>query len=139
MARDQNSVNFTGRLGTDPEMRYLSDNVAVTNFRFAVGLAKDKTMWFDVTTWRNLAETVNKYLHKGSRVAVTGRLDLDEWEGDDGVRRSKIKIIANNVTFLDSKSDSGSNSGGGSTTAQIGDLLDNDFDSSDEDSGGFPL
>lgn len=141
-----NLVAFTGRLGRDPRMQYAPSGTAVANFRFAVGLAKEKTLWFDVTVWGNQAENVNKYLHKGSFVAVWGSLDVDEWEGDDGVRRSSQVIKANYVKFLDPK-EGGSSSGNessyvkplpdGGTDADVDSLGEEGFGSFGDDD--FPL
>ena len=135
---DLNVVTFSGRLGADPEMRYVQSGTAVTNFRMAVQLAKEKTLWFDVTAWGKLAETANQYLEKGSRVAVSGRLDVDEWEGRDGTRRTTQKIVANEVRFLDSKKKQDQTEqrvapepDGG----KVDDLIDEGFDGLDE----FPI
>ena len=107
---DLNVVTFSGRLGQDPKMRYTPQGVAVVNFRFAVGLAKEKTLWFDVTAWRKLAENVNQYLSKGSHVAVTGRLDQDEWLTKNDERRTTLVIHANDVRFLGGPSKEGAGS-----------------------------
>jgi len=129
---DLNVVAFTGRLGADPKMRYTPQGTAVTSFRFAVTIASEKTLWFDVTAWGRLGENVNQYLSKGARASVSGRLDQDEWEGNDGVRRTTLKIIANDVRFLDPKKDSGSSekSDGGPedtlTTPTLEETLDDD-------------
>lgn len=129
---DLNTISITGRLGADPTMRYTSNEMPVTSLRVAVQLAKEKTVWFDVSVWGKMAETTNQYTAKGSRVAITGRLDQDEWEGDDGKRRTSLKIIANSVVFLDPKSSGGSSGDGGS-----GSLVSND--ASDEVDDSFPL
>ena len=131
---DLNSFSFTGRLGTDPTMRYTANESPVTSLRVAMQIAKEKTLWFDVTVWGKMGETSNQYLSKGSRVAITGRLDQDEWTGDDGQRRTTLKVIANSVVFLDPK---GSSDGSGSGSGSGSSLVDSEASGEVEDS--FPL
>jgi len=123
---DLNAVSFTGRLGVDPSMKFLSNESAVTSFRFAVQVAPEKTLWFDVSVWGKLAELVNKYTKKGSRVAVTGRIDQDDWVGDDGKRRTTLKIIANSVIFLDPKGSSSESSVDESLVSSSTDVFEDD-------------
>ena len=129
---DLNNFSFTARLGADPKMRYTSNETAVTSLRVALQVAKEKTLWLDVTVWGKQAENANKFLEKGSRVAITGRLDQDDWVGDDGKRRTTLKVIASTVTFLDTKKGSDSSSGSSN------DLVDNSVSSGDPDDD-FPL
>jgi len=129
---DLNTFSFTARLGADPKMRYTSNETAVTSLRAALQVAKEKTLWLDVTVWGKQAENANKYLEKGSRVAITGRLDQDDWVGDDGKRRTTLKVIASTVTFLDTKKS------GDSPSGSSNDLVDNSASSSEPDDD-FPL
>ena len=100
MAYD-NTVTIVGNLTRDPELRYTANGVPVTD----VGVAwntKDKdgnesVSFFDVTCWRDLAEHVAESLGKGMRVVVYGRLDQDTWENEEGDKRSKVKLIADEV------------------------------------------
>ena len=131
---DLNSFSFTGRLGADPTMRYTANESPVTSLRVAMQIAKEKTLWFDVTVWGKMGETSNQYLSEGSRVAITGRLDQDEWTGDDGQRRTTLKVIANSVVFLDPK---GSSDGSGSGSGSGSSLVDSEASGEVEDS--FPL
>ena len=132
---DLNVVVFSGRLGQDPEMRYTPNEVAVVNFSMAVNVAKEKAIWLDVTAWRKTAENVQKYLKKGSRVAVSGRLDQDQWTAEDGTIRKKFKVIASRVQFLDPPSQNVSDSQPQTSSASVGPLQeevpaisdDNDF------------
>jgi len=110
MARDYNKVTITGRLGTDPEMRFLPSGVPVTTFRMAVnrmvgrsdsGERREETDWFTVKAWRQLAEFCNQYLTKGKRVLVEGRLETRSWDGPDGQKRYATDIVANEVHFFD--------------------------------------
>lgn len=103
MARGINQVNLMGRLTRDPEIRTTTTGKTIANFSIAVDRqsADDVTDFFDVTCWNNLAEIVEKYTQKGSKVYVSGRLQLDRWE-QDGQKRSKVSVTANEVVFMDS-------------------------------------
>jgi single-strand DNA-binding protein len=116
-----------GNLGSDPEMRYMPDGTAVTNFSMATnrrwsdgrsGESKDETTWFRVSVWRKQAEAVNQYLSKGSRVLVEGRLRPDPqsggprlWTAQDGTVRASFEITAESVQFLSGRGDDGGGSG----------------------------
>jgi single-strand DNA-binding protein len=108
MARSINQVNLMGRLTRDPEVRSTSSGKTIASFSIAVDRPgkDDATDFFDVTVWEKLAEIVAQYTKKGSKVYVSGRLQLDRWE-TDGDKRSKISVVANDVVFLESASDSG--------------------------------
>ena len=100
MAYD-NTVTIVGNMTRDPELRYTAKGVPVTDFGVAWN-TKDKdgnesVSFFDVTCWRDLAEHVAESLGKGTRVVVYGRLEQDTWENDDGDKRSKVKVIADEV------------------------------------------
>lgn len=98
-----NVVVLIGRLVADPEAKYTQDGTAVTNFSLAVDrrFNRDETDFFDVVCWRKLAETVAQNLRKGRLVAVQGRLQQDRWETQEGQKRSKVVIVADEVRFLD--------------------------------------
>jgi len=97
-----NNTFHIGRLTKDPELRYTPNNKAVCDFSIAVDDNYNyDTSFFDVTAWGNSAENADKYLEKGSKVHVTGRLKQDRWQTDDGSNRSKVKIVASHVEFLD--------------------------------------
>ena len=106
-----NKVMIIGNLGADPEMRYIADGTAVTNFRVAAsrsytaadGERKEETEWFSVVVWRKLAELCSQYLNKGRRVYVEGRLQTRSWNTPEGERRYKTEVVAEDVQFLDSK------------------------------------
>jgi len=94
-----------GRLTRDPELRYTQAGVAVCTFTLAVDrrMAKDKTDFLEIVAWRNTAEFCSKYLTKGSRVVVIGPIQTRTWENDNGQKRKKTEIIAEEVHFADSK------------------------------------
>lgn len=100
---DLNVVVLSGRLGRDPEMKYLQDGTPVVNFSFAVSLYGDKTLWIDVEGWRKTAESINERLTKGSKVMIRGELGMDRWETNDGQKRSKIKMTAMQWFYAESK------------------------------------
>ncbi|MCY3689468.1 MAG: single-stranded DNA-binding protein [Gammaproteobacteria bacterium] len=118
--RGVNKVILIGNLGRDPEIRYTPDGVAIANVTIATtdywndrntGERQERTEWHRVVFFRKLAEIVEQYLKKGSKVYVEGRLQTRSWE-QEGVKRYTTEIIANEMTMLDSRGDAGS--GGGS-------------------------
>jgi single-strand DNA-binding protein len=104
-----NQILLIGNVGQDPEMRYTPSGAAVTDFRLAVnyrrsrqdGDVQDETEWFTVTAWNRLAETVNQYVVKGSKVFVDGRFRSRQYVGSDGQTRTSNEVIAFRVLFLD--------------------------------------
>lgn len=110
-----NKITIAGNLGRDPEMRYMPDGTAVTNFSVAVsdGWGENKkTLWFRVSVWGKRAETANQYLTKGQKVLVEGRLQGDAgtggprlWTRQDGTVSASFEIYADNFVFLSSRSD----------------------------------
>lgn len=111
MARGSvNKVIIIGTLGRDPEMRYLPNGNAVVAVSVATdegykdrntGQQVDKTEWHRVEAFGRLAEIIGEYLKKGSKVYFEGKLRTDEYE-KDGIKRYSTKIIANEMTMLDS-------------------------------------
>ncbi len=127
MAKSINQVILMGRLTRDPEMRTTASGKSVTSFSLAVdrGGQDDAADFFDITAWEKLGELVNQYLTKGRRCLVQGRLRQDSWEDKEtGKRRSRVEVVATDVTFLDGPSDGegGSrSSGSGSTSSKKSD------------------
>jgi len=100
-----NQVSIIGRLGQDPELRYTPSGKAVARMSVAVNERygeNERTYWFPVICWNGLGETVSQYLHKGSRVAVSGRITTRSYETENG-NKTITEIIANSVDFLDPK------------------------------------
>ena len=109
MARSINQVILMGRLTRDPEQRTTTSGKTVVSFSIAVDRAgqDDQADFFDITAWDKLGELVVKYLAKGRRVLVQGRLRQDSWDDKEtGKKRSRVEVTANDVTFLDGPSDS---------------------------------
>jgi single-strand DNA-binding protein len=116
MAGSLNKVMIIGNLGRDPELRYTQRGTAVCNFTVAVNRpgrtdengqrSEDETEWFSVVAWDKLAETCSQFLQKGRKVYVEGRLQTRNWEGPDGQKRSRVEVLAQQMTMLDSRSQS---------------------------------
>ncbi len=110
MARSLNQVILMGNLTRDPELRQTPNGQSVCSFSLALnrsykdssGEWQEATDFIDVVAWATLAERVAQYLSKGRRALVQGRLQSRSWE-QDGVKRSKVEVLANDVTFLDSR------------------------------------
>ena len=107
-----NKVMLIGNVGQDPELRYTPDGNPVANFSIAVNRRrkvgdefKDETEWFNIVCFSRTAENVNQYLSKGQKVYVEGRFQSSEYVGQDGNQRKSFEVIANDVTFLSTKSE----------------------------------
>ena len=116
-------IIIVGNLGSDPEMRYMPDGTAVTNFSVATnrrwtdgrsGEPRDETTWFRVSVWGRPAETANQYLSKGRRVLVEGRIQGDPQTGgprlftrQDGTVGASFEIRAFSVQFLGGRDEGG--------------------------------
>jgi len=118
MASGVNKVILVGNLGQKPEMRYTKDQQPIANFSIATseswkdkssGDMMERTEWHNITFFGRIAEVVERYLDKGSKVYVEGRLQTDKWEDENGNKRSATKIIGSNMQMLDSKGGSQSN------------------------------
>jgi single-strand DNA-binding protein len=131
MARSLNQVTLMGNLTRDPELRQTPNGQNVTSFSLALnrsykdssGEWQEATDYIDLVCWGPLAERVAQYLSKGRRCLVQGRLQSRSWE-QDGQKRSKVEVLANDVTFLDSRGssdDSGSGSARESAPAKTAD------------------
>ncbi|MEP7198521.1 MAG: single-stranded DNA-binding protein [Chloroflexota bacterium] len=111
MARGLNKVMLIGNLGRDPEMRYTPSGKPVTAFSLAVnrswttadGERRDETEWFNVVAWSELAEVCNKFLRKGERVYIEGRLQTRSWESPDGQKHSRTEVVAHELLMLDGR------------------------------------
>ena len=109
-----NKAILIGRLGADPEVRYMQDGTMVTNFTVATDLEwKDKngekvrkTEWHKIVAYRKLAEICGNYLAKGKMVYIEGRIQTRSWEDKDGIKRYTTEIVASDMKFLESKGQS---------------------------------
>ena len=102
---DLNQCQFIGRLGKDPDIRYLPDGSAVANFSLACdwkSKTKKGTEWISCTAFGKLAEIIGEYTKKGSQVFVSGSMKTEKWE-KDGKTNYMTKIMVNNLQMLGSK------------------------------------
>jgi single-strand DNA-binding protein len=152
-----NRVILIGRLTKDPELRYTPAGVAVTQFTLAVdrpfsgGEGREREADFiPVVTWRQLAETCANYLRKGRLTAVEGRIQVRNYENNEGKRVYVTEVIADNVRFLESNREgggqreeggggysSGGNSGGGGISSNSGGNTGNRSNQSRNDNDPF--
>jgi single-strand DNA-binding protein len=117
MSYDVNVFTATGRLSSDPDLRYLPDGTPTVKFGLAVGGGKksngdDIVSFFNVTAWRKLAESVANYIKKGAFVTLTGHLQQRSWTNEKGEKRSMIEVVADRIVFPPKPKD------GSSTTYQ---------------------
>jgi len=126
-----NRIVLIGRLTKDVELRYTPTGTAVSKFTLAVERPKYKdhekeTDFINIVVWRQLAELCANYLAKGKMVAVDGRLQINNYETQDGQHRSIAEVVAENVQFLSPK-DAGQNEGQSITAEQMGNSDDLPF------------
>lgn len=102
-----NKVIIGGRLTSDPELKQTQSGLAVTQFSVVVNrkAKQGETDFFNVTAWRQAAELVARYFHKGSSICIVGSLQNSTWTDKNGQKHYKTDIIADEVMFVDSKSD----------------------------------
>ncbi|MFN5786905.1 MAG: single-stranded DNA-binding protein [Flavobacteriia bacterium] len=109
MAGSVNKVILIGNLGKDPEVRHLENGAVVANFSLATsevytdrstGEKKESTDWHDIVLWRGLAEVSEKYLKKGYKVYVEGKLKKRSWQDKDGNTRYTTEVVADEMTIL---------------------------------------
>jgi single-strand DNA-binding protein len=109
MAGSVNKVILIGNLGKDPEVRHLENGAVVANFSIATsevytdrstGERKENTDWHDIVLWRGLAEITEKYLKKGYKVYVEGKLKKRSWQDKEGNTRYTTEVLADEMTIL---------------------------------------
>ncbi|WP_299231641.1 single-stranded DNA-binding protein [uncultured Halomonas sp.] len=121
MANDLNACHFTGRLGADPEVRFLPSGDAVANIRLAVGKTwRDKqsgskqeaTSWINCVAFKKTAELAQQYLTKGSQIRVSCEVRERKWQDQQGNNRNAIEFVIRDMQFLGSGQQQGQQSGG---------------------------
>ena len=131
-----NKIMLIGNLGKDPDMSYTQNGLPVTKFSLAVnrvsksptGERQTETEWFNIVAWRQLAETCNTYLKKGSKIYIEGRLSQRKYTDKDGIQRVAIEVVANDMEMLTPKDRDTSSSGFvGGNVDDLGDLDDHPF------------
>lgn len=129
MALQLNRVLLAGNLTRDPQVRFFANERAVAEFGLAInrkykgtdGQLKEEVTFVDVEAWGRTAELVGQYLTKGRGCFIEGRLKLDSWEDKkDGQKRSKLKVVADNVQFVDSNRDRAGKPASGEADAEAG-------------------
>ena len=116
-----NRVILAGNLTRDPELRFTNDGVPVCSFGLAVNRVRsrdEEVDFFDISAWRELGETIANYKKKGDPILVEGRLQYRTWEAQDGSKRSKVDIVADNVQFLGGRADADGGGGAPAGAAQ---------------------
>lgn len=108
-----NKVIILGRLGKDPETKYMTNGEAVTNFSIATsenwkdksGAKQERVEWHNITAYRKLAEIIAEYVKKGSLIYIEGKLQTRKWQDKDGKDRYTTEIIADQMQMLGGKTD----------------------------------
>lgn len=135
-----NKVMIIGNLTRDPELRNTPSGQTVASFSVATnfvwtdqsGQQQKKTEFHNIIAWRKLADICAKYLHKGSKVFIEGRLQTTDWTGQDGVKRYRTEIVTENMIMLDNKGGSpmgsgiNNNNSGAEATIEIPDEISDD-------------
>ena len=108
-----NKVILIGNVGKDPDVRHLDRNVAVANLVLATTersytlqngtQVPERTEWHNVVLWGGLAEVAEKYVHKGDRIYIEGKIRTNTYEGQNGIRRYRTEILAESMEMLSSR------------------------------------
>ena len=122
---DLNRATIIGNVTRDPEMRTTSTGQNVCSFSVATnmrwtdkdGQQQERAEYHNIVAWRKLAEICAQYLGKGRKVYIEGRLQTRDWEGQDGQKRYRTEIVADNMIILDKKGSGGSPMSGGDSSA----------------------
>ena len=133
-ATNINRVVLTGNLTRDPELRSLPSGMSVCNLRIASNTRRkdasgewmDKPNYFSVTVWGAQGENCARFLSKGRPVALDGRLEWREWQGQDGAKRESVEIVADSVQFLGGREE-GQGGGNGFTPQSDVPVNNSDF------------
>lgn len=124
-SRGVNKAIIVGNVGNDPEVRYMPNGNAVANVSIATsdtwkdrntGEQQERTEWHRVVFFNRLAEIVEQYVKKGSKLYIEGRLQTRSWE-QDGVKRYTTEIVANEMQMLDSRGEGGGSTGSAASSS----------------------
>lgn len=151
-----NRAILMGRLVADPELRHTANNVAVTTFRIAVDRnytpkgAERQTDFINIVAWRNTADFVSRYFHKGQLVALEGSIQTRSYTDNQGNNRTAFEVVADQVYFAESRNSSSQNPSASSfapppafdeppkgASFSVGDI--GDFEAIDTDDGLLPF
>ena len=127
-----NKVMLIGNVGAEPEVRYVEQGVPIASLRLATTergytlqngtQVPERTEWHNIVVWRRLAETVEKYVHKGDKLYIEGQLRTRTWDDRNGVKRYTTEIWAENMEMLSSPRN---NQPAGETASQPASTTDN--------------
>ena len=105
-----NKVILIGNVGKDPDVRYLDNGVAVATFSLAITergytlqngtQVPDRTEWHNIVLWRGLAQTAEKYVHKGDKLYIEGKIKSRSYDDQNGIKRTIVEIFADNMEML---------------------------------------
>jgi single-strand DNA-binding protein len=129
-----NRVVLVGRLTSDPELRALPSGSNVCELRIACNTTRktaegdyaEKPNFFSVSVFGLAGESVHRYMSRGRRVAIDGRLDWHEWETAEGTKRQAVKVVAESVQFLDGRGDQGGSNGSSDDEGSLEDSVEDD-------------
>lgn len=121
-----NTVILTGRLTADPELKTTANGVSVTSFTIAVQRKykqgeESQADFINIVAWRQTAEFITKYFHKGSMIGIEGSIQTRKYQDKDGNNRVAFEVIANNVQFVESKKASADASPASDSPQQLAD------------------
>lgn len=115
-----NKVILGGRLTADPELKMTQSNVPVTSFTIAVNKrsrsgddGQPQADFIDCVAWRERAEFITRYFHRGSSICIEGSLQKRTWTDQQGQKRYTVEVVVDNTHFVDSRAESGNTYGGG--------------------------
>lgn len=141
-----NRVVLAGNLTRDPELRFTGNGIPVCGFGLAVNRVRSKSEevdFFDITAWRELGETIANYKKKGDPILIEGRLQFSTWQAQDGTKRNKVDVVADNIQFLGGRSDGGEGGapggGGGGQSSRSGARSQDDPGLNEEDFDDIPF
>ncbi|MDD6604002.1 MAG: single-stranded DNA-binding protein [Eubacteriales bacterium] len=141
-----NMVALMGRLTYEPELKTTPSGVSVIRFQIACDRSyqkageERKADFIDCVAWRQTAEFISRFFHKGSMIAVEGTLQTSNYTDKSGNNRKQVEVLANNVSFCGSKSESGNAAGGFSQPAPSYSSADNsDFEEIVDDDDDLPF
>jgi len=110
-----NKAILVGRVGTDPDVRYLQNDNMVANFSLATSETKkdasgtkyQETDWHKIVLWKHLAKLAEQFVHKGDLISITGMIKYRSYEGKDGIKKYTTEIVANELEFLGKSKENG--------------------------------
>jgi len=115
------NCTICGNLTRIPELRYSTSGTPIADFDVAINQPNDETTFVRCTAFGKLAENVSAYLDRGSRVLVSGSLRTERWENSEGTKRSRLKVVAFSVIFLDRKKSNSTDTGGSNNVSGLDD------------------